>query len=128
MTALETAQLISIILSGLIAVGGFLGLGVYFSERARHKAGKKNRKELEIEAKEKEEQDKLEALKQQQYENALRSIIREENASIKADTREIKKDLADNTKGTVTILRNDMKKSLDYCKRQGFASSSDRAN
>ena len=128
MTPLEIAQLISIILAGVISLAGLFGVTVYFAERARHKAGKKNRKELEREAKQKEEQDKLDALKQQQYENSLRSIIREENASLKADTKEIKKDLADNTKGTVTILRNDMKKSLDYCKKQGFASASDRAN
>jgi len=128
MTLLETAQLISIIVTAVIAILGVFGVSIYFAERAKHKAGRKNRKELEKEEAEKKEAEQKEALKQQQYENALRAIIREENASLKADTKEIKKDLADNTKGTVTILRNDMKKSLDYCKKQGFASASDRAN
>lgn len=128
MTALEIAQLISIILAGVISIAGLFGVTVYFAERARQKAGKKNRKELEKEAKEKEEQDKLEALRHQQYENALRTIIREENKDLKEDVSEIKENLQDNTKGTITLLRNDMKKSLDYCKRQGYASSSDKAN
>lgn len=128
MTALEVAQLISIILAGVISIAGLFGVTVYFAERARQKAGKKNRKELEKEAKEKEEKNKLEALKLQEYENSLRIIIREENASLKEDVSEIKENLQDNTKGTITLLRNDMKKSLDYCKRQGYASSSDRAN
>ncbi|MBP5467693.1 MAG: hypothetical protein J6Z11_00445 [Candidatus Riflebacteria bacterium] len=123
MTALEVAQLASIILAGVISLAGLFGVTVYFSERARQKAGKKNRKELE-----KEEKNKLEALKLQEYENSLRVIIREENASLKEDVSEIKENLQDNTKGTITLLRNDMKKSLDYCKRQGYASSSDKAN
>ena len=117
MTSLEIVQIVSIIVSGVVALGGFFGLAIYFSERARYKAGKKNRKE----------QAREDAEEERKNEN-LRKIIREENASIKADTKEIKEDLAANTKGTVTILRNDMKKSLDYCKRQGYASSNDRAN
>ena len=128
MEALEIMQIISIAVSGIVALAGLFGLGVYFSERARFRAGKKNRKELELEEKEKLAKEKEDALKQQQYENALRSIIREENEPLKVDIAEIKEDLAGNTQGTITLLRNDMKKSLDYCKRQGFAGASDRAN
>ena len=124
MTALETAQIVSIIVSGIVALGGFLGLGIYFAERARYKAGKKNRKE----------QAREDAEEERKNEN-LRKIIREENKPLQdklndvdAKTDEIKSDLAKNTKGTVTLLRNDMKKSLDFCKKQGYASASDRAN
>ena len=74
------------------------------------------------------EEDELEQLKEKQRLDALRAVIREENQGIAADIASIKENLVLNTKGTVTILRNDMKKSLDYCKRQGYVSRSDKIN
>lgn len=107
---------------GLIGtVFGICGLTAYINERMKHKASRLNQLE-DARAEE------IEQMRQEHYLNSLRSIIREENASIKADISEIKSNLALNTKGTVTILRNDMKKSLDVCKEKGFASSSDIAN
>jgi len=114
---------------GLIGtVLGVLGISGYLGERARHKAEKKNRKEDQNEEAAKAAADK-------RLHDTICGAIRQENKPINAkldnitkEIEEIKVDLADNTKGTVTLLRNDMKKSLDYCKRQGYASASDRAN
>lgn len=114
---------------GLIGtVLGVLGISGYLGERARHKAEKKNRQEDKTE-------EELQAAEDKRLHDAICGAVRQENAPINAkldnitkDIEEMKSDLADNTKGTVTLLRNDMKKSLDYCKRQGYASTSDRAN
>lgn len=120
---------IVIAIIGLIGtVLGVLGISGYLGERARHKAEKRNRKEDQNEEAAKAAEDK-------RLHDTICGAIRQENQPINAkldnitkEIEEIKVDLADNTKGTVTLLRNDMKKSLDYCKRQGYASASDRAN
>lgn len=114
---------------GLIGtVLGVLGISGYLGERARHRAEKKNRQEDRTE-------EELRAAEDKRLHDAICGAIRQENESINTkldtitkDIEEMKSDLADNTKGTVTLLRNDMKKSLDYCKKQGYTSTSDRAN
>ena len=100
------------------------GVGVYFADRAKYKAGKKNRHEEAAEERQKAA-----------YKEELRTVIKEENKPLEdkieklnKNVDEMKANLQENTEGTVTLLRNDMKKSLDYCKRQGYASASDRAN
>lgn len=107
---------------------GVLGISGYLGERARHKAEKKNKQEDQTE-------EQLQEAADQRLKDTVRGVFQEENKGINdkldtitSDVIDIKKNLADNTKGTVTLLRNDMKKSLDYCKRQGYASAGDRAN
>ena len=110
-------QIVSIIAGIIGTLLGIFGISAYINERMKHKAAKRNLAD-----------DEIEQLKEEKRLNALRAVIREENASIKDDISSIKDNLALNTKGTVTILRNDMKKSLDYCKKQGFVSRSDKIN
>ena len=110
-------QIVSVIAGILGTVLGIFGISAYTSERMKHRAAKRNH-----------EEDELEQLKEKQRLDALRAVIREENQGIAADIASIKENLVLNTKGTVTILRNDMKKSLDYCKRQGYVSRSDKIN
>lgn len=124
MTPLEVAQLVSLIVSGIVSLAVLFGVGVYFTERARHKAGKKNQKE-----------DDEEARIKASYKEELRAVIREENKPLedkieKLDKNvvEMKGDLADNTVGTVTILRDRMKAILDDCRDKGYASPSTKAN
>lgn len=120
---------IVIAVTGLIGtVLGVLGISGYLGERARHKAEVKNRKEDQTE-------EELQSAADKRLKDSIRGVFQEENKpindkldNITTDIVEIKEDLANNTKGTVTLLRNDMKKSLDYCKRQGYTSTSDRAN
>lgn len=124
MTPLEITQLVSIIVSGIVSLAVLFGVGVYFTERARHKASKKNQKE-----------DDEEALKKAAYKEELRTVIREENKPLenkieKLDKNvvEMKGDLANNTVGTVTLLRDRMKAILDDCRDKGYASPSTKAN
>jgi len=120
---------IVIAVTGLVGtVLGVLGISGYLGERARHKAAKKNLQEDQTE-------EQLQEAAEQRLKDSIRGVFQEENKpinekldNITTDIVAIKEDLANNTKGTVTLLRNDMKKSLDYCKKQGYASSSDRAN
>lgn len=101
----------------LSTILGILGVTAYISERAKHKAKKDN-----------EAEDTVEQLKHEAYKNELREIIKEEISPVRDDVASIKHNLSLNTKGTVTILRDDMKKSLDFCKERGYASATDKAN
>ena len=107
---------------GLIGtVLGIFGFSAYINERMKHKAELRNRQEDA-------RREELEQMEKEQYLKSLRAIIREENAPLRDDIAEIKHCLALNTKGTVTMLRMDMKESLDSLNDKGFASSSDVAN
>ena len=107
---------------GLVStVCSVLGISAYVNERSKRKAQRRNLQE-------EQEAQEIEAMRHQRYMNDLRSIIREEQESLVKDIATIKEDFSLNTKGIVTILRNDMKKSLDHCKEKGFAGSSDKAN
>ena len=124
MTPLEIAQIISIILAGIVTLAGLFGVGVYFADRAKYKAGRKNRHEEEAEERQKAA-----------YKEELRSVIKEENKPLEnkidqldKNIVEMKGDLADNTIGTVTLLRDRMKAILDECRKEGYASTSTKAN
>ena len=116
------------IIGALGTIFGAVGLTAYFTERAKHKAQKKNQREDEEEAR---------ALKaeREHFKNDVREVLREENKPLedKIDqlttvTNEMKGDLADNTVGTVTILRDRMKAILDDCRDKGYASPGTKAN
>ena len=107
--------------AALVGLAGGVGITAYMSERMKHKAIRKNLKEDR-------ELEEIANARQAQNLRQITSAVEAVVAPLIRDTAEIKDNLALNTKGTVTLLRNDMKKSLDYCKRQGYASSSDKAN
>lgn len=117
----EWLQVIIGIIGLLGTLLGILGLTTYHNERIKHKANKKNMQE-DL------EQEELETLKYKKYKDDLRQIIQEENIQILKDLNDLKRNLALNTEGTVTILRNDMKRALDFYKDKGYASASDKAN
>ena len=107
---------------------GVLGVSGYLGERAKFKAEKKNKKEEKTEL-------ELEQLHVKQMEDTFRSVYREESQPIKdelvemnKEIVEIKQDLADNTIGTVTILRDRMKSILDKCREAGYATTSTKGN
>jgi hypothetical protein len=117
----EWLSIVSFIIGLCGSILGIFGFTAYINERMKHKAAKRNQAEDAAEQ-------ELENMRQEQYLNSLRTVIKEENEPLLRDIAEIKQNLSLNTKGTVTILRNDMKKSLDFCKHQGFATASDKAN
>lgn len=118
-------QVLSVVAGIIGTLLGIFGVSAYINERMKHKATRRNQAEDAREA-------EIAELMHQKHLNELRAVIREENADIKSDIAMIKDNLALNTKGTVTILRNDMKKSLDsfkaQVKAQGFISRSDKIN
>ena len=104
---------------------GVLGISGYLSERAKYKANKRNQKE---EAQEQREHEDAEV----RLSNAIRGVLKEEIqpelSNISSEISEIKEDLAANTVGTVTILRDRMKAILDECRKDGFASTGTKGN
>lgn len=126
MTPAETALLVISIVSGILAIigtiFGIIGLKTYIEIRMKHKAEKKNKQE-----------DELEASKQRANNEALMKLINDALDSrfkpVEAQLTNITCNLSLNTEGTVTLLRNDMKKGLDFYKdTKGFATSSDKAS
>ena len=120
---------IVIAVTGLIGtILGVLGISGYLGERARHKAEVRNRQEDQTEA-------ELQAAADQRLRDNIRGVFQEETApiTVKLDTitseiTEIKEDLAANTVGTVTMLRDRMKAILDECRAEGYATTSTVAN
>lgn len=121
---MEWYNILSLVLSTLV----LLGVGAYFAERMRHRAGKRNNKIDEKEARKAAEAAQLRALEHAQYKAELTSIINAAIAPIASDVAQIKSDLSKNTEGTITLLRTDMKNNLDAYKARGYASAGDRAN
>ena len=117
----DTIKLIISICSLIVSVLTLCGFGVYMSLHTKKR----------FEKREKEKQD-AEELKRKAYLDTLTQIISaqlsKEITPLRKDLSEIKENLALNTEGTVTILRNDMKKSLDFYKEKGYATAGDRAN
>lgn len=119
---LQVASIVFGIIGTLFGIfGSIFGISAYSNERMKHKAELKNHQE-DV------EREKLEKMEKEQYLKDLRDIIREENTPLREDIAEIKHCLTLNTKGTVTMLRMDMKESLESLSDKGFASSSDIAN
>lgn len=58
----------------------------------------------------------------------MREVVKSELEPIDQKITKIEKNLSTNTDGTVTLLRDRMKCSLNYCHKQGYASATDRAN
>lgn len=58
----------------------------------------------------------------------IRHVFREEIQPVSKTVDEIKALSSINARGTLTLLRDRMKMSLNYCKCQGWATSSDKAN
>ena len=107
---------------------GVLGISGYLGERARHKAEKQNKKE------DKAEEDAA-AARKKTLQDTIRGVFQEEMKpienklnNISVEIEHIKNDLADNTIGTVTILRDRMKSILDACRDDGYASTSTKGN
>lgn len=118
---------------------GILGFTSYISERAKHKATKRNQKEDEAEQIMKKEQAELDLIRHEKYKEELRNIIKEENQSfqesiksslleINVNIEQIRKDISANTVGEVTLLRDRMKDVVDECNKKQFATTSDKAN
>lgn len=87
-----------------------------------------------LKQKEEQSEEHIQAVKKKnemEYRNILKEELEPVIAKIdttEAHVNEVKEDLKCNTIGTITLLRDRMKATLDRCKNQGYASSSDLAN
>jgi hypothetical protein len=108
--------LISVI-GGISTLFGAIGVTAYLTERGKHKASKKNA-----------ESDRIESLLHESYKQELKGIIEETVRPLSISLDRIGCTLDANTAGTITLLRDRMKCSLEYCKRQGWRSNTDLAN
>lgn len=105
------------VLSITISILTFLGFGVvikYFWEDRRTK-----RIQNSEETKKREKEEK---------QDEIREVIREEILPMKITIDQIKAQTTVTSTGTLTLLRDRMKTSLNFCRKQGWASSSDKAN
>lgn len=99
---------------------GILGVSAYINERAKHRATRVNLEEDERER-------QLKELENQRKLANIREVFKEEVAPIKKELKEIRNQLEDNTKATVTELRCDMKDHRDRYLDRGFATVSEKA-
>lgn len=105
------------ILSITITVLTFLGFGVvikYFWEDRRTK-----RIQNSEETKKREKEEK---------QDEIREVIREEILPMRITIDQIKAQTTLTSTGTLTLLRDRMKTSLNFCRKQKWACSSDKAN
>ena len=118
---METAKLIISICALVVSVLTLCGFGVYMSLHTKKRFEKK---EAEKQA--------IEDAKAQANNQALMKMINEaldtKIAPLANDVAQIKGNLSLNTEGTVTLLRNDMKKARDYYKEKGYATENDKAS
>lgn len=78
--------------------------------------------------KQKNRLEKIKKLEQAEEKEEVRGIIKEEIQPIINLLDTLNTKLEANSEGTVTLLRDRMKHSLDECKKAGYASTSEKAN
>lgn len=67
-------------------------------------------------------------LKKEQRQAEIREVVQQELAPLKTTMNEVLQQAAKSEKGTVTLLRDQMKMLLDICATRGWAGHSDKAN
>lgn len=72
--------------------------------------------------------DKYKAMVKREKQDEMREVMQQEMQPLSDKVDAIDRKLGDNTAGTITMLRDRMKCSLNYCRKQGYASASDKAN
>ena len=72
--------------------------------------------------------EKIKKLEKSAEKEEVRSIIKEEVKPILDILDTLNTKLEANSEGTVTLLRDKMKHTLDECKKDGYASTSEKAN
>ena len=94
---------------------GILGITSYFQTRMQFKAQKKNKDE-----------EKQEALKQEDYLRQLKDIINQEISPVIDNLKEIKDDVVLVKKGTQATCRNDLEEMYAKAEKDGYCSSDDK--
>lgn len=66
--------------------------------------------------------------KEQENLNNMRKVIKEENEPLREDIQKISSSMDDLRNSDITLLRDRMKCSLNFCKNQGYKTTTDMAN
>lgn len=113
-------------LGGSAIISAFFG---YIIKRILDKYFERKDREAIMAAEQLKEAQKLkeEKLRKERRED-LNEIIEAKLIPLNQKMDAMDKNLATNSCGTVTMLRDRMKCSLNYCRKQGFASAGDKAN
>lgn len=117
---MEIAKIILSVCSLVVSVLTLCGFGVYMSLSTKKRFDRREQTERENER-----------LRQEANNAALLKMIGDaldaKLSPLADDIVHIKETISLNTEGTVTLMRNDMKKMLDHYKEKGYASASDKA-
>lgn len=121
---METYQIITTILSSL----SILGVGTVLTTLWKENHNKRLKK------KEEQSQEHINALKTKNTEE-IKQVLQEELKpvivsvnSMQTQLTNVGKSLKENSEGTVTLLRDRMQCSLEFCKRRGYVTEDDLFN
>ena len=119
---MEVAKLVISICALVISLLTLCGFGVFMSLHTKKRFEKKEAERQAIEdAKARANNEALMKLINAALDNKITPLAN--------DVATIKNNLSLNTEGTVTLLRNDMKKALDFYKdEKGYATTNDKAS
>lgn len=117
---IEIIKLIISIGALIISILTLCGFGVYMSLNTKKRFERKEAEKASIEKAKADENNK-------KLMDLISKALDDRFAPVISDLSSISANLDLNTQGTVTLLRNDMKKALDSYKIKGFASSTDKA-
>ena len=122
MDVIETVKLILSIGAFIVSILTLCGFGVFMSLHNQKRCEKKEKKREEEEA-------ARAAANNAELMKLINAALDSKITPIATDVSQIKGNLAQNTEGTVTLLRNDMKKARDYYKdEKHYASTNDKAS
>ena len=122
MDVIETIKLILSIGAFVVSILTLCGFGVFMSLHTTKRFKDKEKK------KEAEEAARI-AANNAALMSLINAALDEKITPIANDVAQIKGNLAQNTEGTVTLLRNDMKKARDYYKdEKHYATTNDKAS
>lgn len=120
---MDVASIISIISVVITSIIGPVCLVL-----VNHKIKKGEQQEERRQQDEERLREELRRERREEITQIVSNVIENKTKCLVEDVSEIKESLAINTTGTVTLLRDRMKCSLNYCRNQGYATTTDKAN
>ena len=124
-------QISSLVISIVASLAAIFGLTAYFTQRAKHKADKKNAAEDKKEAEEAQKQQKLEELEQNEIMNSLAEaladiLVPKLKLIVAEELAPVKKDLARVKAGVQDTCRYDLDELTSKADSQGWLSKYDK--
>lgn len=122
-----SSQIIALI-SCIVGVLSLIGVGYVIQHMWKIKIDQKESKDRKIRTQEQYEQDKhIEEIVNKSIVNALAPITTDIK-SVRESLEKMQGALSENSEGTVTLLRDRMQCSLEYCKKKGYVTEDELFN